>query len=305
MSTKPSRGRVRSARVACPAVLTKNVRRERRRMPPMRPIVRRLATVCALAVSTAVLAQETNPLAFEVASVRPSSGTRLSRRVTETRVDLINYPVRGLLLTALRVPEYQLAAPDWVRDVRIDISATLPAGASRAQVPGMLQDLLRRRFGAEWHIEQRPLQAYELLIGADGHSLREVPPLDELGADPPSDAVAVGGISESVEGPYRNFLTRSGESTGATTVTATTRYTQYATPQGPSLLDAKRMTMDELAMVLQFTVDAPVVNRTGLSGGYEFKIELPRPATARRLLMDSGITSTYHDVPPVLSSVLV
>jgi uncharacterized protein (TIGR03435 family) len=98
---------------------------------------------------------------------------------------------------AFRASEYQLAAPDWVDGVRVDIIATLPPGASRSDVPEMLQDLMRRRFGAETRVELRPLQAYELLIGPNGISMREVPPLDELGAEPPANAFSVPPVAET------------------------------------------------------------------------------------------------------------
>lgn len=194
-----------------------------------------------------------------------------------------------MLHAAFRVRDYQLVAPQWARDVRVDVDAILPPGRSRADVPEMLQDLLRRRFGAEWHTCHG---AHELLVGSEGISMREAPPLDEFSAEPPGDAIAAV-TSESLDGPYRIFATRP----GVTVATPTTRYTQSATAGGPSTLDAKRMTMDELAEVLQFTMDAPVFNRTGLSGGYEFTIDLPRPATAVRLMINSGMTTTYEGTP--------
>lgn len=255
--------------------------------------------IALTATSSWLFAQVPSQAAFDVASVRlASSAGRVTQRVTDTRVDFINLQVRGLLFAAFRVSEHRLVAPDWVRDVRVDINAMLPPGATRAQVPGMLQSLLRQRFGAEWHSEQRPLEAYELLVGPDGISMREVPPLDELAADPPSGAIGSDRTSESIDGPYRSFLTPA----GATVVTATTRYTQSARAGGVSVLDAKRMTMDELAEVLQFTMDAPVVNRTGLSGGYEFNIELPRPATVERLMMSRGMTTSYNGTPIAFGS---
>jgi uncharacterized protein (TIGR03435 family) len=218
----------------------------------------------------------TTPPAFEVASVRVSStGARTSRRVTDTRVDLINFPLTGIVRMAFGVEDYQLVRPSWMDSVRVDINAIVPVGAVRAHVPEMLRDLLRRRFGAEWHIEQRPLDVSVLLVGADGISAREVPRIDELDADPPTDAAAITPISETVEGRVFSFATRS----GVTTVTSTSYYTQTITAQRTMLFDAKRITMDEFATVLQFTMGAPIVNRTGLSAGYEFEIELPRPPT--------------------------
>lgn len=53
----------------------------------------------------------------------------------------------------------------------------------------------------------------------------------------------------------------------------------------------------ELATALQTTMDAPVVNRTGLSGGYEFKIELPPDATAVRRSLSIGISTTVNGTP--------
>jgi uncharacterized protein (TIGR03435 family) len=247
-----------------------------------------------LAASAGVLAQTANAPVFEVASVRLTSpGTRGVSRVTDTRVDLIDYPLRALLLMAFRVSEYQLAAPAWVDGVRVDISAVLPPGASRSQVPEMLQDLMRRRFGARSYVEQRPVEAYELAIGPSGISMREVPPLDELGAAPPANAFMTPPVAETVDGPVRSFAIPI----GMTTVTATTRYTRIFTAQRTVTLDAKRMTMNELAKALQSTMDAPVVNRTGLAGGYEFKIELPPDAVAVRRMLSIGISTTVQGTP--------
>lgn len=247
-----------------------------------------------LAATGSPLAQTTNAPAFEVASVRLTApGTRGSSRVTDARVDLINYPLRALLLMAFRVSEYQLVAPDWVDGVRVDVSATLPPGTSRSQVPEMLRDLLGRRFGAVTRVEQRPVQAYELLVGPNGISMREVPPLDELDADPPVNAFSILPTSETVDGPVRSLAIPL----GMTTVTATTRYTRIFTAQRTTMLDAKRMTMNELATALQSTMDAPVVNRTGLSGGFEFKIELPPEAAAIRRLLSIGISTTVQGTP--------
>jgi uncharacterized protein (TIGR03435 family) len=257
---------------------------------PARPLL----MAFTLAAAANPLAQTTSAPAFEVASVRLTPpGARGSSRVTDSRVDLINYPLGALLRMAFRVSEYELVAPDWVNGVRVDISATLPPGASRSQVPEMLQDLLRRRFGAVTRVEQRPVQAYELLVGPNGISMREVPPLDELGAELPANALNTPPLSETVDGPVRSF----GIPLGVTTVTAATRYTRIFTAQRTTVLDAKRMTMHELATALQSTMDAPVANRTGLPGGYEFKIELPSDAAAVRRLLSRGISTTVQGTP--------
>jgi uncharacterized protein (TIGR03435 family) len=51
---------------------------------------------------------------------------------------------------------------------------------------------------------------------------------------------------------------------------------------GPTL-NATRMTMAELAPSLWETMDAPVVDKTGLTGVYQFTLTLPRGAMGERL----------------------
>lgn len=82
-----------------------------------------------------------------------------------------------------------------------------------------------------------------------------------------------------------------------TTITAATRYTRIFTAQRTVILDAKRMTMNELATALRSTMDSPVVNRTELLGGYEFKIELPPDAAVVRRLLSRGVSTTVQRTP--------
>jgi uncharacterized protein (TIGR03435 family) len=49
-----------------------------------------------------------------------------------------------------------------------DISGKLPAGATTAQLPGMLQALLKSRFGMSFHRETRDLPAYALVVARSG-----------------------------------------------------------------------------------------------------------------------------------------
>jgi uncharacterized protein (TIGR03435 family) len=94
-------------------------------------------------------------------------GTPSSQRITETRLDLINTPLRQLLAIAFRTDTHELAAPAWLNTARFDINATFPAG-SRNRVPDMLQTLLAERFGLATHVESRAIPAYELVVGKDG-----------------------------------------------------------------------------------------------------------------------------------------
>ena len=138
----------------------------------------------AICAAVAPFAQSQQAPVFEVASVRlipDGAKSRLSRQLTDARVD-ITTPLSWVLFTAFRAEyyEFQISAPGWLSDVWVDIHATMPAGATVAQAPEMLQRLLADRFGLVVHREVRQMDRYELLVGADGIKMREVEPADEL-----------------------------------------------------------------------------------------------------------------------------
>jgi uncharacterized protein (TIGR03435 family) len=63
------------------------------------------------------------------------------------------------------------------------------------------------------------------------------------------------------------------------------------------VLDAERMSMRDLASMLTPIVDQPVIDKTGLTGLYQFTVELPQSAEAIRRLLALGITTTVKGTP--------
>ena len=251
-------------------------------------------------LSLPAFAQSSSQLAFDVASVRLSSpGTRTSQRITDTRVDIINMPIRSVLQTAFgltALTDFRLAAPSWVDQTRIDIQATIPAGRLRRDVPEMLRTLLKERFGLANHIEPRPMEVYELQVDKGGLKMTEVPPLDELtkeldavvSAKNPTDSV-----SETVDGPVRSGMI----TLGYRTTTTRSKFDRVFTERSTQLIDAARMSMTELVSLLTTTMDEPVIDKTGLAGLYQFKIELPPDAASTRRLISIGTTTTVRGTP--------
>jgi uncharacterized protein (TIGR03435 family) len=244
-------------------------------------------------------AQSSRPV-FEVASVRLASpGVRARYRITDTRFDAASAPIRWILLTAFGLTsttEFQLIAPGWVDDTRIDIQATLPAGRSRRDVPEMLQTLLRERLGLTTHVESRPLEVYELVVDKGGLKIMEVQPLDELTTEMQSDdsrKSQPSSISETVDGPIRSEMI----TLGYRTTTTRARYDRVFTERRTQIIDAARMSIAELVSILTTTVDQPVIDKTGLKGVYQFKIELPPDAASVRRLIALGITTTVQGTP--------
>jgi uncharacterized protein (TIGR03435 family) len=115
-----------------------------------------------------------NQVAFEIASVKrspTSSGSRgigVGLKVMDGRATIENLPLRMIIGTAfgLRIGESvrRVVGPDWLDLERYDINALLPEGATREQVPSMLEKLLQERFHFAGHREQRSLPCYDLLV---------------------------------------------------------------------------------------------------------------------------------------------
>ena len=258
-----------------------------------------LVSVCCVIWSVA-RAQPPQAAAFEVASVRLSETsaprTPFSMSVTNTRVDIVNMSVGPVLRMAFRVKEYQLIAPAWLNQIRVHIHATLPERATRQQVPEMLQRLLSERFGLITHRESRIMNAYSLIVDPGGVKMRQVEPVDELDKPfrtPETTSAPTDVLSETVDGPVRTISTP-----GATrTITNRTKYDRRLTEHLGQVIDATRMTMAELAPILEATIDEPVFDKTGLTGVYQFRLELPQGQSTVRTLLARGTTRTSQGFP--------
>jgi uncharacterized protein (TIGR03435 family) len=112
--------------------------------------------------------------AFEVASVK-AAGTecRGKSSVDSQEVRYSDFSLKGLVRDAYKVELYQINAPDWFGDQCYDIVAKLPEGATKEQIPLMLQALLTERFHMKAHLETRQDRVYALVVGKNGPHLKE------------------------------------------------------------------------------------------------------------------------------------
>ena len=260
-----------------------------------------LVSVCFV-LHSAARTQLPQAAVFDVASIRlsePSAPlTPRSMRVTETRVDIVNMSLQPVLRMAFRVKEHQLIAPGWASQVRVHIHATLPVGATRQQVPEMLQRLLSERFGLVTHREPRIMEAYALLADPSGIKMRRVEAVDELEKqfqDSRVTSTATDVLSETVDGPVRT-ITAPGFTR---TITNRTTYERRLTERIGQVIDATRMTMSELTPILEATIDQPVLDKTGLTDLYQFRLELPQSQRTVRMLLAEGVTKTSQGFPLV------
>ncbi len=139
----------------------------------------------ALVLLTVLPTLHAQPARFEVASIRPSvvltpNGRYGNYKMTggpatadPGRMILENFDIRSLILKAYDVPLYRFSGPDWLFDVRFDVTATVPPGTTKEQFLLMQQNLLATRLGLAVHRETKEMPVYELVVAKGGSKLKE------------------------------------------------------------------------------------------------------------------------------------
>jgi uncharacterized protein (TIGR03435 family) len=244
----------------------------------------------------ALLAQTPEP-AFEVASIRPappitelaaqirSGKAHVGMSIDGARADFGFVSLADLIVQAYRIKPYQLTGPDWMKQQRFDVTAKIPDGASKDQVPEMLQSLLADRFKLAVRRETKELPVYALVVGKNGLKMKESPPEEAAAAS--SDAPgSVARSSETPPAPGGRAGFALGTPDGPVTVRQEGRgmvitggpegtMRVSAGENGNMRMEMSRMSMPRLADLLTPFVDRPVVDMTELKGAYQVALELP------------------------------
>jgi bla regulator protein BlaR1 len=148
-------------------------------------------------------------------------------------------------------------APDWVKKDRFDIQAKSPGDTfnynageflegETPQLRPMLQALLADRFNLKVHREQKQVPVYALTVGKNG----------------PKFKPAAGEMVQLKNGSF---------------VKNRSAFFENATPDGATVrLIVKNRTIKEVFEILSNMIDRPVLDRTGLTGEFDFTIEYER-----------------------------
>lgn len=124
----------------------------------------------AYAPSPAQRGPDQKPLAFEVASIKPSEGARRAGPVSPDRFVRSNATLFSLVVYAYDVAGFQIEGGDaWTRTVRFDVEAKADGLPTRDQQRTMVRHLLEERFSLKAHSETRALPRYTLVTArSDG-----------------------------------------------------------------------------------------------------------------------------------------
>jgi uncharacterized protein (TIGR03435 family) len=217
-------------------------------------------------------------VSFEVASIKPSEPfnpamvaagkLHVGMKVDAARVDIGNFALMQLICKAYDVKLYQVSGPDWLKGgQRFDIVATLPQGATKEQVPLMLQSLLAERFKLEAHRDTKESNVYALIVGKGGPKIKEsAPPPAAPEGDAPAATAATGSSSVSIKQTGNGAVVSDGE--------GLTQKMSMSPDRKSMRLEISNITMARLAEALSPMTDRPVIDMTELKGKYDVVLDL-------------------------------
>jgi uncharacterized protein (TIGR03435 family) len=232
----------------------------------------------AMLLAAGVSHGQTTP-SFDVASIKQSEPItpamvaagklHAGMRIDGARVDIGNFTLVQLISKAYDVKMNQISGPVWMNLAaqRFDVVANIPAGATKEQVPAMLQKLLEDRFKLQVHKDDTPRAVYVMTVAEGGLKMKEIAPAP-VSTDGSGPTPGVSGSSTATINQTKG---------GGGTVSDGAGRSQKVTPSpdGKSLhVEFSGITLGDLADGLTLYVGLPIVDQTGLTGKYAAAIDL-------------------------------
>lgn len=188
---------------------------------------------------------------YDVASVKVNkSGDRMMRIMNSPDgFSCINIPLQTLIANAYGIRQDLITGgPSWVDSTGFDVQAKV-AGAdietfkklSPRQRSALLQALLAERFKLKVHHETKVLPMFDMVIAKGGLKLKPLAPAQPSAADATKDPDPAS---------HRGMMT-----------------------MGPGMFKGESLPMSAVANQLSFVLEHTVVDKTGLTGDYDFDLK--------------------------------
>jgi uncharacterized protein (TIGR03435 family) len=225
-------------------------------------------------------------LTFESASVKPNRSGEMRvmmRNLPGGAYEATNVTARAMIQQAMAIAEFQLiGAPVWLDTERYDVLAKSPAGSQPSEFVQRYRNLVEERFKLKTHRETREMPVYALVLSrTDGKLGAQMLPSKsdcspegmaamraQMGAGAPAVAAGAG------RGPIPMMMPAIaplGEARPCTNMRT-----------GGQIM-AGGSTLAEIARLLQQNTGRIVLDRTGLTGRYDFDLKFtPDPGIQGR-----------------------
>jgi bla regulator protein blaR1 len=204
---------------------------------------------------------------FEAASIKPSAPAALGnirvgmQMMPGGRISMSGVTVKLLIQQAYGVKDFQIVGgPPWLGSERYDITAKPEAAATDDQVKVMIQSLLKDRFQLQFHRETKELPTYALVVAKGGPKLKE--------------SEGAGGSGQGRGGQMRMM--------------------------GRGHVEATGVPLSNLATQLANALGRSVIDKTGLQGDYDYKLDwTPDEAQGGPMRGPGGESAAPADNPGV------
>jgi uncharacterized protein (TIGR03435 family) len=200
---------------------------------------------------------------YDVATIKPTTASdgRRMFMFTPDGVSLAGVPVQMMLKEAFGLEDdHIIGAPGWTRTNRYDLQAKVaPEDAPKLtalkfeQRRAMFLPLLVERFNLKYHHETRELSGYSLVVAKGGPKMKpsEVPP-PTPDAKPPEPGASPKPGDPGAARPQQRRMLRL---------------------MGRGHLESEGTNAETLARVLSDQLGRTVVDKTGLTGNYDFTLQ--------------------------------
>ena len=188
---------------------------------------------------------------YDVASVKKNKSNDGMMRVMNTPdgFSCANVPLQTLISNAYGIRQDLISGgPGWVDSTGFDVEAKVAGTDMEAfkkltprQRNALLQALLADRFKLKLHHETKVLPMYDMVVAKGGLKLKPLAPMQPPAADAPRDLDATN---------HRGMMT-----------------------MGPGMLKGHGLTVTAVANNLSYVVHSTVVDKTGLTGDYDFDLK--------------------------------
>jgi bla regulator protein blaR1 len=199
---------------------------------------------------------------YDVSSIKPykAGDGRVNMMLSPDGVSLHGVPMRMLLPEAFGVEEDRiLGEPAWAKSNRYDIEAKVaPEDAPKLkdlkvdQRNAMMLQLLVDRFNLKYHHEKRELPMYALVVAKDGLKMKPTKP--DPDPDPSEKDAQIGGAPKAGDGQQSPMG-------------------RHMLMMHPGHLESTGTSTEMLAHLLSRQLSRTVVDKTGLSGEYDFTLD--------------------------------
>jgi len=234
---------------------------------------------------------------FEVVSVKPvadSSGPLGRFMPAPQRLEYSELPIGWLLRLALQKPDYQMiGAPGWVDTDRYTIMAKAPEGTPQAAMTTMMVNLLKDRFKLATHLETREQPIFNLVLartdGRLGPNIKVTPADCQATIAERNAAAQAAAAGRGAPPPFPPLPDPNSS-------TVPCGFGRLLTGN----VAVSGRTIAQFVTTVSDFVGRPVIDRTGLTGLYDFTLKFaPEGRNAGPLGQTLALLGAQGQAPPV------